>query len=158
MTNANNPLLNKYYTAKVTLNKKGDDGSVLEGVVFDLYRTTDGKDQKIGQYTTDKNGQIIIENLPYGQYYFREVKGLAGYLFDTEIRYSFEVKAKENQEIELTVTNERAKHPKTGDVTPVTKAMMLLLVAMGGCGTLGIMTLEDKRRKAAVVKKQDDEQ
>ena len=158
MTNANNPLLNKYYTAKVTLNKKGDDGSVLEGVVFDLYRTTDGKDQKIGQYTTDKNGQIIIENLPYGQYYFREVKGLAGYLFDTEIRYSFEVKAKENQEIELTVTNERAKHPKTGDVTPVTKAMMLLLVAMGGCGTLGIMTLEDKRRKAAVAKKQDDEQ
>lgn len=158
MTNANNPLLNKYYTAKVTLNKKGDDGSVLEGVVFDLYRTTNGKDQKIGQYTTDKNGQIIIENLPYGQYYFRETKGLAGYLFDTEIRYSFEVKAKENQEIELTVTNERAKHPKTGDVTPVTKAMMLLLVAMGGCGTLGIMTLEDKRRKAAVAKKQDKEQ
>ena len=36
---------------------------------------------------TDDNGELYVCNLPYGNYYFKETKGLDGYVFSDEPIY-----------------------------------------------------------------------
>lgn len=54
----------------------------LAGAEFDLYKT-DGT--RIGSYTTDANGQIYVENLRWGAYYFQETKAPAGYALSSDL-------------------------------------------------------------------------
>ena len=59
----------------------------LEGVEFALYKKAaleGGEDVLVGNFTTDSNGKILVENLDAGDYYFVETKGLDGYVIDTE--------------------------------------------------------------------------
>ena len=59
----------------------------LEGVEFALYKKATlegGEDVLVGNFTTDANGKILVENLDAGDYYFVETKGLDGYVIDTE--------------------------------------------------------------------------
>ena len=59
----------------------------LEGVEFALYKKATlegGEDVLVGNFTTDSNGKILVENLDAGDYYFVETKGLDGYVIDTE--------------------------------------------------------------------------
>lgn len=59
----------------------------LEGVEFALYKKSaleGGEDVLVGNFTTDSNGKILVENLDAGDYYFVETKGLDGYVIDTE--------------------------------------------------------------------------
>lgn len=142
--NETTPLYNRLYKAKVVLNKKGTDGKHLSGVVFGLYQ---GR-RKLGEYTTDENGRLSISNLPYGEYYFREVKGLVGYLFNTEQQYAFTVDAKTNQVIELTVVNEQINIPVTGDSVLALSGVALLAISLLGFGIVnGIRFFDRKRRK-----------
>ena len=71
----------------------------LKNVEFTLYS---GKDEKIGVYKTDKKGSILIENLPYGTYYFIETKCKNGY-YSTNNKYHFQLKSEER--ISLNITN-----------------------------------------------------
>ncbi|MBR4719821.1 MAG: Cna B-type domain-containing protein [Lachnospiraceae bacterium] len=77
---------------EVTINNKRKPGSIkliksdpkksekLAGAQFELYK--DGKrypdDRTV--YTTDKNGEIYVGNLPWGTYYFRETVAPKGYV------------------------------------------------------------------------------
>ena len=58
----------------------------LEGVVFFIWR--EGEEKK--EFTTDKNGEIYLEELVPGRYYLEEKKPPKGYLL-TEQRLSFVV-------------------------------------------------------------------
>lgn len=127
--NKEQPLMNRLYKARITLNKKGSDDRKLEGVTFTLFR--DGK--RIGEYMTDADGRIEIGQLPYGNYYFKETKGILGYLFDAEIKYEFAVEAKNNQTIELNVVNERLQEipvPITGDAVSMLLGLGLLMTSI----------------------------
>lgn len=81
----NIPVTTKVYTKVIkdkvstehsaVLIKRGlDDGAVKKGAKYSLFKKGDGtdKDVKLGEYTTDKNGQISVPNLEAGKYYFRE--------------------------------------------------------------------------------------
>jgi hypothetical protein len=64
-----------------------DENTLLPGAVFTLYRN-DGAIYA-DDLTTDSNGKILVENLPWGSYYFLEKEAPAGYgLNPDKIRFS----------------------------------------------------------------------
>lgn len=64
----------------------------VEGAKFNLYVKKSGKyvdatylnGTKVGDLTTDKNGKILINNLPYGEYKIKETGAAPGYIYDPE--------------------------------------------------------------------------
>lgn len=96
---------NSYNSNAKIIKKDKDTGSVLSGVVFDLYRMGD-PDTKIGEYTTDQNGEIFVEELADGSYYFVETKALDGYVLD-ETKHQFTIDVvKGDVEFEFELINE----------------------------------------------------
>ncbi len=72
---------NKPVNAKIRINKVSkDDKRQLEGVKFSLYLEDKGEKIKQGDYLTDKDGYIEINNLRYGKYYLEESEALKGYM------------------------------------------------------------------------------
>lgn len=59
---------------------------------------------------TNNNGEIILEDLPYGEYYLSEVEASTGYRL-LEDTISFEIN---NEEKNIDIYNERIKVPNTG--------------------------------------------
>ena len=77
----------------------------IEGVTFEV-RVTDG--QKIGDYTTDENGEIFITNLSAGtNYTIKETATLPGYILDETPK---QVTLKENEVTTVQFEN-KAKSP-----------------------------------------------
>ncbi|PEA83838.1 thioester domain-containing protein [Bacillus pseudomycoides] len=76
----------------------------LEGAVFTL---VDAKGNSISEHTTDKNGVIKVENLPFGQYKFIEKTSPSGYIL---VKEPIPFNIKENgKTIELIAKNTQAK-------------------------------------------------
>ena len=63
-----------YGTVKVI--KHGEDNALLNGVVFEVYRTS--TKEKVGEITTNSSGEAEIK-LPLGGYYLKETKTVSGY-------------------------------------------------------------------------------
>jgi uncharacterized surface anchored protein len=70
-------------------------GKGIYGVSFLLYDSTN---TPIGQYTSDNNGYVYIEDLEAGRYYLRELEN-EGYIVDTEKKTVY-VKSGETTEVE----------------------------------------------------------
>ena len=68
---------------KFELNKTNEKGDALDKVEFELYNS---EGTKIKEYTTDADGKISFEGLPYGTYWLRETKTKDGYIVDRRIR------------------------------------------------------------------------
>ena len=64
----------------------------LEGAVYELYNYDNSK---IGDFITDVNGEIFIDNLQYGTYYLKEKVSSYGYKLDDNI-YTIEINDKDN--------------------------------------------------------------
>ena len=66
--------------SNVSLHKvDGKTNQALAGATFRLYSETLGKEIGSG-FTTDEKGNILVKDLPLGDYYFSEVKAPTGYL------------------------------------------------------------------------------
>lgn len=149
---------NREKTGTVILQKKDQESEEgLPDVEFTLYRvsaTTEAQSaEKVGSYKTGENGEIRIEGLPYGDYFFLETKALSGYL-PTEEKLPFSI-TEEGQEVLLNAKNQKApaekepeapkgkgQVPKTGDETT------LLLPFLGmGIGLSGVLFFRHARRK-----------
>lgn len=102
---------NTLVDGQVLLTKKDDKGNALAGVKFALYSSQDNSLVQLYSYNggdgdysyaqissyqlpvsktelkTDDNGELYVCNLPYGNYYFKETKGLDGYVFSDEPIY-----------------------------------------------------------------------
>ncbi len=77
-------------TGSVLLNKiDSDTGNPLQGAVFDLYKSDGSK--VASNLTTDANGQIKVNDLKPGSYYFVESKAPNGYNFNSNKKYAFTV-------------------------------------------------------------------
>ena len=119
----------------------GDTKQPLKGVEFTLYN---GSQDKIGSYKTDKNGEILIEDLALGTYYLQETKTLKGYGLEDQMR---EINlTKDNLDQVLEIENDRIEedtsitvstnttingsgHVKTGDlIVHIIKLLMVLSV------------------------------
>lgn len=68
----------KFKILKTDENNKG-----LQGVKFNLYNS---RGDSVGEFTTDKNGEINFTNLPYDKYYVKEISTIPGYIVDGEVR------------------------------------------------------------------------
>lgn len=68
---------------KFELKKTNEKGDVLDKVEFELYNS---EGTKIKDYTTNSDGKISFEGLPYGSYWLRETKTKDGYIVDRRIR------------------------------------------------------------------------
>ncbi|MBO0476990.1 hypothetical protein DOK76_07905 [Vagococcus sp. DIV0080] len=92
---------------RVVLRKTSSiDGTKLAGAVFDLYQ--EGKEEPIKtDLTTDANGEIYVNDLKVGRYYFKETKAPDGYeLSDKKI--PFEITADTLKELTVVgVTNDK---------------------------------------------------
>ena len=97
---SDSPLINKLLKASVRIIKTDSNtNKTLKNVEFTLYND---KKQKIGVYKTDKKGKILVEGLPYGNYYFVETKCKDGY-YSTNNRYKFTLESEDT--ITLNITN-----------------------------------------------------
>ncbi|GEO57496.1 LPXTG cell wall anchor domain-containing protein [Companilactobacillus bobalius] len=87
-TNSGNGSGNKLGSATLTKFNEQDNTTPLAGAVYDLYKV--GSDTPVQtNLTTDENGQIKLNNLGAGDYYFKEVTAPAGYqLNENEIPFT----------------------------------------------------------------------
>jgi len=136
---------NKLIRGNVKLIKTDKDGGAkLAGAVFDLY---DPDGNLISSYTTDKNGEIFIENLPYGfGYKLVESKAPEGYKLEkTEI--SFDI-TENGTTVELSATNEKIPtpdNPKTGDDSNV--GLWIALAGISAAALIGLGVASKRRKK-----------
>lgn len=78
--------------------------SVLSGAVFKLLNVTDGRNSVVGLYVTDDNGEIVVNDLAYGDYRFIETRVPVGYKITDEVNFSI---SPSNPESNLVVYNQR---------------------------------------------------
>ncbi|UOQ87028.1 SpaA isopeptide-forming pilin-related protein [Gracilibacillus salinarum] len=71
---------NSYIPSTFELTKQGEDGRLLEGVVFEL-QDSDGETLEEG-FTTDEQGKLTIADLDPGSYQLVETETIAGYDLD----------------------------------------------------------------------------
>lgn len=121
----------------------------LEGASFCL-KDADG--QVVADGKTDKNGELVFDNLPWGKYFLEEIYAPEGYILDnkeTEIEIG-----EDTIETKITVENKKktpdiptTSVPKTGDTRAnpwlVGAAMVAMLAGAGGL----IAYLIKRRRK-----------
>ncbi len=85
-------MINDRMEGSVVLTKKDDVGQLVGGAAYGLYHKATGADDfvKIGSYTTDDNrqsetyGELKVEHLKWGDYYFVEEKAPTGYELSSE--------------------------------------------------------------------------
>lgn len=96
-----------------------EEDKKLENVKFELF---DKENKSLGIKITNKNGEIIYENLIPGKYYLKEIEAKEGYnklndLVEIEVKYGEEKEVKiNNEKIKIIVNNKKKvkKLPKTG--------------------------------------------
>ncbi|MDY3706302.1 SpaA isopeptide-forming pilin-related protein [Vagococcus lutrae] len=104
------------YQGKVVLAKVNEANDALANAVFSLYTETGEEVAK--DLTTDENGQLTVDHLAPGKYYFEETQAPTGYLLNQE-KLAFEIKANsvEKEVVDVTFTNYQgsAKLQKTDE-------------------------------------------
>lgn len=88
----------------VEIKKLSDNGKVLPNVEFTVY-TADGKE--VTKVVTNEQGIAKVENLPFNKYFFKETKGVEGYLVN-ETKYPFEI-SEQGKTLTFTVENTEVK-------------------------------------------------
>ena len=96
-----------------------EEDKKLENVKFELF---DKENKSLGIKITNKNGEIIYENLIPGKYYLKEIEAKEGYnklnaLVEIKVKYGEEKEVKiNNEKIKIIVNNKKEvkKLPKTG--------------------------------------------
>lgn len=87
---------------------------VIKGATFGLFKsdTTEfAKDNVILTAVTDENGIFNFSNIPYGEYFIKEIKPADGYLDNEDV---FTVTIKDNEQVvELTAINDKVPELKT---------------------------------------------
>lgn len=135
----NQHFLNLLSKASVMIKKTdADTGKSLKNVEFTLYNESG---QQIGVYKTNKKGLIIVENLPYGTYYFVETKCKNGY-YSTNNKYKFTLNSEE--QIILDITNSPIL--KLGFSEHYKLALLLVFVLVASMFVFGIRNLKKAKR------------
>ena len=122
--------------------KTSSDGTI-EGFSF---RVT-GPDGYVGVFITDKNGEIIIENLRIGEYVVSEVSDGASSAYvlpDDKTASVFE-----GAVTKVEMHNELRDTPKTGDDSNPALWLALLSVSAVGAAALGVVGFRKRRKEGA---------
>ena len=122
--------------------KTSSDGKI-EGFSF---RVT-GPNGYVGVFTTDKNGEIIIENLRIGEYVVSEVSDGASSAYVLPADKTASVFEGAVTQVEM--HNELRDTPKTGDDSNPTLWLALLGVSAAGAAALGVAGFRKRRKEGA---------
>ena len=137
---------------KVRLIKKSEDGKLLPGAVFGLYRTDTG--EKVGELATGSDGTAVSAALPALEqgYYLLEQTAPSGYVLSTE---KTAVPVKEGETTEITLINKAVEKPAPPE--PESKPGKLLVIKKAKkTGTLlkgavfGIYRTSDDKRMGKI--------
>lgn len=90
----------------------------LKDALIEVYKK-EKKDILIYQGLTSKDGKIVLENLPLGEYYIKEVKSPEGYYLSDEIINFKITKNKQVISLEMENTKEEIPVPKTDANEPL---------------------------------------
>lgn len=122
--------------------KTSSDGKI-EGFSF---RVT-GPNGYVGVFTTDKNGEIIIENLRIGEYVVSEVSDgtSSAYVLPADKTAS----VFEGAVTKVEMHNELRDTPKTGDDSNPALWLALLGISAAGAATLGVVGFRKRRKEGA---------
>ena len=131
--------LNEAQKGSLKIVKTSSDGKV-EGFSFRV--TGVNYDQT---FTTDKNGEILIENIRIGEYTVSEVndKASAGYILPTDKQATVQVGATTIVQMH----NELRDTPKTGDDFNLGLWVSLAAVLTVGAGVLGFIGFKNRKKK-----------
>lgn len=90
-----------YYKKNETkIRVKKIDGKTKEGLDNVEFELLDKDKKIIRKVKTDKNGNIIVEDILEGKYYLKEVKAKNGYILDNKL-IEIDIKYQENIDIEI---------------------------------------------------------
>lgn len=97
--------------------KKNSDGSAnLEGTKYRIWNNS-GYNK---EFTTDKNGKIVVTGLRLGNYSYQEIQAPQGYLLDNNI-YSFDLVYEDQYTSVVYANAERKNEEPTGTISIVKK-------------------------------------
>ncbi|MBR1483712.1 MAG: Cna B-type domain-containing protein [Ruminococcus sp.] len=155
---------NTLKSGSVTLNKADRRNKPMEGVTFKLF-TENGKPVKSSSngikykysglsdkeddavYTTNADGQIIVENLPCGKYYFLEIKTADGYMpYGDKLHFEIDGETDASLNVTLDVKNEKAVMPETGGCGNVLFGLLSAVLAAFGAVLLYTTTKTSKKK------------
>ena len=122
---------------------KTSSNGKIEGFSF---RVT-GPNGYVGVFTTDKNGEIIIENLRIGEYVVSEVSDGASSAYVLPADKTASVFEGAVTKVEM--HNELRDTPKTGDDSNPARWLALLGVSAAGAATLGVVGFRKRRKEDA---------
>ena len=122
---------------------KTSSNGKIEGFSF---RVT-GPNGYVGVFTTDKNGEIIIENLRIGEYVVSEVSDGASSAYVLPADKTASVFEGAVTKVEM--HNELRDTPKTGDGSNPARWLALLGVSAAGAATLGVVGFRKRRKEDA---------
>lgn len=139
---AGNGFVNAPQVGSLKIIKTSSDGKV-EGFSF---RVT-GPNVYVGVFTTDKNGEIIIENLRIGEYVVSEVSDgvSSAYVLPADKTAS----VFEGAVTKVEMHNELRDTPKTGDDSNPAQWLALLGVSAVGATALGVVGFRKHRKEGA---------
>ena len=108
---------------RIRLIKQSEDGKLLPGAVFGLYRTDTG--EKVGELATGSDGTTVSAALPVLEqgYYLLEHTAPAGYVLSNE---KTAIAVKEGETTEVTLTNKAVEKPAPPE--PESKPGKLLII------------------------------
>lgn len=125
-------LKNTLATGSVRLHKTDENGNPLEGVTFSLFTergkpvssVTNGDTYRFWEltenedepaYTTNADGEIFVEELPYGKYYFEETKTLLGFIpYGEKLWFEISGDSAETKDVFVDAENAHMVMPETG--------------------------------------------
>ena len=122
--------------------KTSSDGKI-EGFSF---RVT-GPNGYVGVFTTDKNGEIIIDDLRIGEYVVSEVSDGASSAYVLPADKTASVFEGAVTKVEM--YNELRDTPKTGDDSNPALWLSLLGISAAGAATLGVVGFRKRRKEGA---------
>ena len=122
--------------------KTSSDGKV-EGFSFHVT----GPNGYVGIFTTDKNGEIIIDDLRIGEYVVSEVSDVASSAYVLPADKTASVFEGAVTKVEM--HNELRDTPKTGDDSNPALWFALLGVSAAGAAVLGIVGFRKRRKEGA---------
>lgn len=122
--------------------KTSSDGKV-EGFSFHVT----GPNSYVGVFTTDKNGEIVIENLRIGEYVVSEVSDGASSAYVLPADKTASVFEGAVTKVEM--HNELRDTPKTGDDSNPALWLALLGISAAGAAALGVVGFRKRRKEDA---------
>lgn len=122
---------------------KTSSNGKIEGFSF---RVT-GPNGYVGVFTTDKNGEIIIENLRIGEYVVSEVSDGASSAYVLPADKTASVFEGAVTQVEM--HNELRDTPKTGDDSNPALWLALLGISAAGAAVLGVVGFRKRRKEGA---------